>query len=392
VAVSGGADSTALLVGLASLARETGLDLHAAHLHHGLRGAEADADLDCVRTLCARLGVPLIAARWNARARMKRRGLSGQAGLRTLRREFLLGAARRAQAPTIVTAHTADDQLETLLMRLARGTGLAGLAGMRPAVASCEPGLGSVLWLKPLLAATRAEIEADLVRAGLDWREDRSNADPRYARSRVRHQVIPALVRALLPGADPGRGRALLAARASETAAGALAAAHALEALARRFLTRLGSVRGDQVALVSPRLARLPEALRTALLRRLWARIAPASSGLTLRHLRALSGLIDSTRGGGIIQLPGGWSAVRDRSVVRLRKTEAGRRFVGAVRADTRGTPRAVPERAGSPERDLIEPHGPSRRRGHSPGGGRAPSSARAGARGARRVHAERHD
>ena len=92
VAVSGGADSTATLVGLRHLARELGLELHAAHLHHGLRGADADADLDLVRTLCRRLEVPLTWARWDTRARMRRRGLSGQAGLRTLRREFLLRA------------------------------------------------------------------------------------------------------------------------------------------------------------------------------------------------------------------------------------------------------------------------------------------------------------
>ena len=106
---------------------DLGLRLHAAHLHHGLRGAEADADLEFVRALCERLGVPLTAARWDTRARLRRRGLSGQAGLRTLRREFLLAAARRAGAHAIVTAHTADDQLETLLMRLARGAGLSGL-------------------------------------------------------------------------------------------------------------------------------------------------------------------------------------------------------------------------------------------------------------------------
>ncbi len=93
VAVSGGADSVALLLGLRNLAREFSLSLDAAHLNHGLRGREADRDLDFVRGLCARLGVPLQAARWDCRARLRRRGLSGEAGLRALRREFL--SARR---------------------------------------------------------------------------------------------------------------------------------------------------------------------------------------------------------------------------------------------------------------------------------------------------------
>src|SRR5947207_8424286 len=84
VAVSGGADSTALLLAMASLARESALSIRAAHLHHGLRGAEADADLEHVRALCARLRVPLEVARWDCAARMRRRGLSGESGLRTL--------------------------------------------------------------------------------------------------------------------------------------------------------------------------------------------------------------------------------------------------------------------------------------------------------------------
>src|SRR5882672_10813918 len=108
VALSGGADSVALLLALRSVAREFGLSVHAAHLHHGLRGAEADADLAFVRDLCARLGVPLESARWNTRARMRRRSLGGQSGLRVPRREFLSTAARHAGAAAVATAHTAD--------------------------------------------------------------------------------------------------------------------------------------------------------------------------------------------------------------------------------------------------------------------------------------------
>src|SRR5207245_5453005 len=90
----------------------------------------------------------------------------------------------------IATAHTADDQLETLLLRLMRGSGLAGLGGIHPRRGG---------WIRPLLAAARAEVEADLRRAGQAWREDSSNQDPRYARSRVRHDVIPAMLRAMDP-------------------------------------------------------------------------------------------------------------------------------------------------------------------------------------------------
>src|SRR5204863_2784994 len=125
-----------------------------------------------------------------------------EAGLRTVRREFLGAAARRVGARAIATAHTADDQLETLLMRLARGTGLRGLGAMAPRHGR---------WLKPLLLATRGDVERDLGRAGLDWREDGSNADGAHFLNRIRHGVIPALVTAAGPqsrpagtGASPG--------------------------------------------------------------------------------------------------------------------------------------------------------------------------------------------
>ena len=329
-AVSGGADSTALLIGLGNLSRDLGLRIHAAHLHHGLRGAEADADLEFVRALCGGLGVPLIAARWDTRARLRRRGLAGQAGLRTLRREFLLAAARRAGARAILTAHTADDQLETMLMRLARGAGISGAPGMRPVAATADGRGGRMLWLKPLLGATRAEIEADLVRAGQTWREDRSNLDPSYARSRVRHDAIPALTRALLPNLDPVRGRALLARRAAQAASGALVAARTLEDLAARVLGRAGRIRTGMATLEIRRLAALPTGLRLAVLGRLWRRTGPHWSGLTRRHLAALDGLIDRTRGGAIIQLPGGWSAERDRGVIRFRSRTPKRRLARA--------------------------------------------------------------
>jgi tRNA(Ile)-lysidine synthase len=336
--VSGGADSTALLLGLHRLAPGLGLTLRAAHLHHGLRGAEADADLRFVRGLCARLGVPLTAARWDTRARLRRRGLAGQDGLRVLRREFLAAAARRTKAVAVATAHTADDQLETLLMRLGRGTGLAGLAGMRPATRRGGPGAERLLWLKPLLGATRAMIEADLRAAGPvlpgapPWREDRSNRDPRYTRSRVRHEAVPALVRALAPHADAARGRERLALRAARAADAARDAERTLGRLAGRLLPvpRGGGRAG--IELPAGRLAALPPALRRAALTRAWRRAraggapaGPRARGLTDRHLTGLEHLIDTGRGDAIIQLPGGWTAERDRGVVRFRGPAATR-------------------------------------------------------------------
>lgn len=333
VAVSGGADSTALLLGLHALAPELGLSLHAAHLNHGLRGAEADADQAFVEGLCARLGVPLTAARWDCRARMKRRRLAGQAGLRTLRREFLVTAARRAGASAIATAHTADDQLETMLLRLARGTGPAGLGGMSERRGA---------WIKPLLAATRADLEADLLARGQAWREDRSNQDLRYARSRVRHVVIPALARVVAPddgpdGASGPRLRSGLARRAAATALELRAAQRLLSRAAARILARVAQFRDGEIALDSRALGSYPFAIQRTVLRLLWQRPGHAGHDLTQRHLNALQSLLATTRGGSRVDLPEGWRAVRDRGFILLRRPADEARPGGRSPVPTRG-------------------------------------------------------
>jgi len=300
VAVSGGADSTALLIGLDALAHEFGYRVHAAHLHHGLRGAEADADLAFVRELCHRLDVPLIAARWDARARMRRRGLSGQAGLRTLRRSFLRGAAARAGARHIATAHTADDQLETLLLRIARGAGLTGLGAT-----SARRGA----WIRPLLAVPREWIEADLKAAGVDWREDSSNADLSYARNRVRHRVVPEL---LAVAGTPGHP-ASRAALARATAARLLEirqARRVVQRTAERNSARVRRIQASEIALDSIALRSYPPAIRRAVLERTWRIVPGVRKGLTRRHLEALSRPIAAPREGMRVALPEGREAV----------------------------------------------------------------------------------
>jgi tRNA(Ile)-lysidine synthase len=225
VAVSGGADSTALLLALlqANIAgpqnkQPLGLVLSAAHVHHGLRGAEADADAAFVRELCERLAVPFRAFNVDVASRQ---ALTGE-GLEEAARAVRYRALRSLGVDAIATAHTLDDQAETVMMKLLRGAWTEGLGGISPVVEAAgaagekqvlrsaqddkpiwgdedkpiwgdedEPRVGRIV--RPLLGVSRAEVEAFLKENGQTWREDSSNRDLTLTRNRVRHQLMPLL-------------------------------------------------------------------------------------------------------------------------------------------------------------------------------------------------------
>ena len=184
-AVSGGADSMALLRILLALQPEFGFVLSACHVNHGLRGKTADRDEAFVRAECARLGVPLRV--FHAAEMADEVGLpSEHAGEDWARRLRYACFARLCGEgiDVVATAHTANDQAETLLLRLARGTGLHGAAGIRPK-RGC--------YLRPLLALTRQDTESFCRAAGQAWVTDETNATDAYARNRVRRAALPAL-------------------------------------------------------------------------------------------------------------------------------------------------------------------------------------------------------
>ena len=183
VAVSGGADSTALLHLLHDSAAKLDFRLHAAHLDHALR-SDSTMDAAHVRALCASLGVPLSEARVEVAA-LARAGTGGlEQAAREARRTFLRATALAQECPWIALGHQRDDQAETFLLRLLRGAGTTGLAGMRP----CAPP-----FVRPLLPFSRDELVAWLEGRGIPWREDASNRDPLFARNRVRHELLPLL-------------------------------------------------------------------------------------------------------------------------------------------------------------------------------------------------------
>jgi tRNA(Ile)-lysidine synthase len=186
VAVSGGPDSVALLALLASLAPSWRLRLSALHVNYGLRGEESEEDQRFVTRLCARLGVPLICERVDLHhVDGPAKGLSLQARAREARYAALRRAAASLGADKVALGHTADDQAETLLMWMLRGSGTAGLAGIRP--------VREGLYVRPLLDVSRADVLAYLEAKGLAFRTDSSNAKPLYLRNRLRRDLLPLL-------------------------------------------------------------------------------------------------------------------------------------------------------------------------------------------------------
>ena len=191
LAVSGGADSVALLEAMAALKAAIGGagQLYVAHLNHGLRGADADADAAWLTVLCERLALPLEIGGADVSSLAAEHGDGWEAAARTARYDFLRHTAERLGARFVATAHTADDQVETVLQRIVRGTGLAGMAGM-PAR---RPLSTSVVLVRPMLALWRSDVLAYLTSIGQDYRTDASNVDARFTRNRLRQELLPVL-------------------------------------------------------------------------------------------------------------------------------------------------------------------------------------------------------
>jgi len=184
-AVSGGSDSVALLQILHGLHASGELRLDAvAHLNHGIRGAESDADEAFCRTLAARLDVAFVAERVDVPALAGDQGTSLEVAARTARQTFLEHVRRARGADVIATAHTADDQAETVILRIVRGAGLRGLSAIAPRRGA---------FIRPLLECRRDELRAELAARGQSWREDATNLDLDNPRNRVRHELLPYL-------------------------------------------------------------------------------------------------------------------------------------------------------------------------------------------------------
>jgi tRNA(Ile)-lysidine synthase len=282
LAVSGGADSLALLGIIARLAPPLGVKLQATYVDHRLRpGAEIAADIETVGEIAAVLGVAFAPCRVSGR--LTEGGHSPEESARRARYRALAREALRTDATTVATGHTRSDQAETVLLRLLRGSGLRGLGAMAPRAAWPHDGSAAVrpALIRPLLELTRDETAAYCRARGFEPRHDSENDNPRYLRNRLRHELLPqlrelnpAIEDALARLADEVRGHELVAADEGETPAVRVA------------------WDGRPLVLDTRALRGLPESVRRAVLRAALQSVLPAQPAPARAHLEALDHLL----------------------------------------------------------------------------------------------------
>lgn len=286
VAVSGGPDSVCLLHVLSGLGRELGITLHAAHLNHRLRGAEADADAAYVAGLAEGLGVPVTIEARDVRAYRAEKRLSLEEAAREVRYGFLAEVAARVGAGRVAVGHTADDQVETILMHLVRGSGTRGLRGLQPVTVLPSVRSGLTL-IRPLLEVSRQETVEYCNYHRLNPRTDTSNRSLSPLRNRLRRQLLP-LLRRYNPGVDEALRRT--ARIAGEDIA-------FLDASVAAVWDETAYQGTDNIVLDKERFRALPMALQRNLLRLSIERLLGNVRDIELRHIDIIMAALDKPAG-----------------------------------------------------------------------------------------------
>lgn len=305
VALSGGADSTALLHVLSRLAVKLRFRVCACHVHHGLRGADADADAEHAGRFAGSLGLFFSLQRADVRAHAREHKLSLEEAAREVRYHLLAQAAQACGANRIATGHTADDQAETVLLNLLRGAGPTGLSGIPPL-------RGSII--RPLIEVTREDVEQYCQAESITYRTDQSNRDLRFTRNRIRHRVLPAL-REIQPRVTEALCRLADIMRAED---------EFIAAQARTQLERFEQSGDTLGGLTLPiaEFAQLHPALRRRLARAAIVRAKGDDREIEMDRVEALVNLLISGRTGARVQLPGGLSASRAYRQVTIARPE----------------------------------------------------------------------
>ena len=305
VGVSGGADSVGLLHLLCELRARWSLTLHVAHLDHGLRADSAE-DAAFVQALGVSQGIPTTIERRDVAARCTAEGWSLEDGARRMRYQFFLEVSRRHAATHIALAHTADDQAETVLMRILRGSGLLGLG----AIPMTRP-LDEMWIVRPLLEVWRREVVDYLQVQGAAYRDDASNRDPRFVRNRIRHELLPLLEERYNPNV---KGALTQLAAQSQTDYAYLQRA------AQRQWKRTAKVGPpSQVTIAIATFLRQPKALQCQLVRQAIQQVHGDLTQFEFRHWIEIERLVTERPAGSCVDLPGGvqWRREHDRVTCR---------------------------------------------------------------------------
>ncbi|MEW5954078.1 MAG: tRNA lysidine(34) synthetase TilS [Bacillota bacterium] len=289
VAVSGGADSVALLHLLNRLRESCGISLHVAHLNHMFRGAEAGSDADLVVRMASKLGLPVFTEMIDVPEYCLRRGLSPQAGAREVRYEFFSRVATSIGAARVALGHHADDQAETVLLNFIRGSGPGGLGGIRP--------VRDNFYIRPLLSVRRRAIEDYCHDHRLEYRQDTSNLKFDYTRNRVRLQLLPLLETGYNPAMIDSLVKLGNICREEDSF---------LEDQARRIYAGLRLPPGEvPVALDREGFLTQPGAMQRRLLRLAWQQIAGTRQDLSYQHVEDMMEIFGAGATGAKVELPG---------------------------------------------------------------------------------------
>ena len=291
VGVSGGADSMCLLFVMLSLQSRLNMTVTAVHIHHGLRGAEADADEAFTKAFCQAQGIECVTFRTDIRAMAYREKLTEEEAGRKYRYMCFEQVRAQKHASCIAVAHHQDDQAETVLFNLARGSGLAGLAGIAPVRDKI---------IRPLLCLNRREIEALLKKNHIDFCTDRTNFDTNYTRNKLRHQVLPYLTEEI---------NSETVAHISKAAANVRAALEYIRQQADEALSCV-SMQNQPQTLQCRLFLQYPEIIQKEMLRSWLDRHTGSLKDITETHIEALIDLAKN-QSGRRIHLPYGWIAVR---------------------------------------------------------------------------------
>jgi tRNA(Ile)-lysidine synthase len=283
VGVSGGADSVCLLNLLTKWQQRLGMKVHAAHLNHQLRGAEAEADARYVVYLAGSLDVPITSDARDVNAYRRDRNCSLEEAARELRYDFLATVAKNVGSRLIAVGHTRDDQVETILLHILRGAGTAGLCGLKPRL----PLVSSIWVIRPLLEVTREETTSYCQQHQLEPRSDSSNLSLSFLRNRLRLELLP-----LLRKYNPSIDRALLC--LAEIADGDVSF---IEQQALQLWDKVAREEGRVVYLDKERVARSPVALQRRLIRLAITRILGNARDIEANHVEAIRNLLTSSRG-----------------------------------------------------------------------------------------------